>query len=218
MSPSGGETMRVDQPITWSPEKSSVAPGKAEVAAKMAGRVERRQRPVRAATGVAVAQAQVGGEGRRPALRRRPAAARQGGHRGLRPVARGAEGQDRRPGRGGKARGEGGMVAVGMGHDDVADALAGAERRQDRGQVRVGSSGPGSITATSRRARRSRCWCPSRSGARGSGARTQAAGRPDQRVIGHAPFLSRAAAARLCRRCRFAQRSFCRGAFTGARR
>ena len=144
MSPSGGETMLVDQPITWSPEKSVPPMRKAKVAAKMPRGVERRKLPIRAGETVAIGKAAVGGEGMVQPLAR---AGRLGGkarpsagcvRRGALPKARtGAPVAAAR--RGARAEWSDGHGSRGC----AATRSPWAERGQDRGQMRGSGRGRG---------------------------------------------------------------------------
>ena len=98
--------------------------------------MEHAKLPVRAGEAVAVGKAAVGGEGKVQPLARAAKVGGEGGHArtACRPGA--AEGQDLGPGGRGKARREGGVVAVGVGHDDGRHAPA-LRRLQDRGQMGV---------------------------------------------------------------------------------
>ena len=116
--------------------KERVAEREAEMSAKMARGVDGGEAPVRAGERVAVGKVLVGGEGEVEPLAPVRQTAGEAGHQRTAAVQCPAEGHDRRAGGGGKARRQGGMVAVGMGDDDPVDSLAGAGCGEDGGEMR----------------------------------------------------------------------------------
>jgi len=106
----------------------------------MPRRVQDPKLPAVAVQAIAVAQQQIGGKVAVDPLAAGKAAGRgQRRHRRTAPRAGIAEGEDRRPGRRGQRPGQRRMVEMGMGDDDLADHLAGCQRRQKGRQMgRIG--------------------------------------------------------------------------------
>ncbi len=153
-----------------------VAEREAQMTAEMAGGVKRGEAPVRAGERVAVGKALVRGEGQVEPLAPVGQGRRKPGHQGAAAVQRPAEGHNRRAGGSGKAGRKGGMVAMGMGDDDPVDALAGAERGEDGGEMR-GIIGTGVDDGKPGAAQK-----PGIGAGPGQGRRIRGAHQPDRRI------------------------------------
>lgn len=117
--------------------------GEAEVIAEMAGRVDRPELPTFALHICAIAKRHVRTEIRVDAFAATdPAALGQCGHGRRTSGRRATEGEDGCAGFPGKPAGEGGMVEMGMGDEDMADPFAGAEGGEDRREM-AAMLGPG---------------------------------------------------------------------------
>ncbi len=111
--------------------KERLAQSKAEVPAEMAGSVKSGKGPVRAGEAAAVGQAVIRGEGQVQSFATVGQAGGEAGHQSTAAVKRVAVGVDRGASGRSKAWGKGGMVAVGMCDNDVADLLPGPECSKD---------------------------------------------------------------------------------------
>ena len=131
MSPSGGEMTLVDQPITWSPENSAFSSAKreAEMVRGVAGRVHGGEGPARALDRFAVLQLAVGGEVAVAAFLHLGALL-------MAAAAMGAATPDRRAGALLQRPGEGRVVDMGVGDEDMGDGVA-AERRHQGVEMAV---------------------------------------------------------------------------------
>lgn len=119
------------------PRKQRLAQGNAQMPAKMAGGVVDLKVPLRAGDPVSVAKLLVGSEWKVQTL---PPLSKQRGeglHPGTSAGKRVAEGQDRCRDMGGEPVRQRGMVAVGVGDNDLADAPAGPDTGEDGLKMRV---------------------------------------------------------------------------------